>query len=71
MKKWLILPSIAFRCSLSSLGQYTSCNIRGLLVTIPVPLGKKDFPTILSITELFPELLLKNIIIRLCHQWRR
>ena len=33
-----------------------SCKMRGLRVTIPVPLGKIDLPTSASITEDFPEL---------------
>lgn len=37
-------------------GILTSCSTRGLFVTIPVPLGRKSFPTTASSTELFPEL---------------
>lgn len=58
------VPSRALLCSLSSLGQYTSCKINGLLVTIPVPLGKNDRPTRLSMTELFPELFKPNLKVR-------
>jgi hypothetical protein len=50
------LPSSAVLCSLSSLGQYTNCRISGRRVTMPVPLGRKERPTKLSMTELFPEL---------------
>jgi hypothetical protein len=32
-----------------------SCKTTGLLVTMPVPPGKNDHPTRLSIAELFPE----------------
>lgn len=50
------IPSSAERCSLLSLGLYTSCRIRGRRVTMPGPRGRKERPTRLSITELLPEL---------------
>ena len=50
------IPFSAERCSVPSFSMYTNCNTSGLLVTMPVPRGKNDFPTKLSNTELFPEL---------------
>lgn len=32
-----------------------SCSTRGLLVTIPLPRGKKSLPTIFSSTDDFPD----------------
>ena len=46
------IKSPAPALTLSSLGVYTSWRIRGLRVTMPVPLGKILLPTRLSITEL-------------------
>jgi len=58
--KLILLPFSELLCSLSVKGQLTSCRIKGHLVTITIPLGKNDLPTILSITELLPELCKKK-----------
>ena len=42
--------------SVSSFVTCISCRMRGLLVTMPVPRGRKSRPTRLSSTELFPAL---------------
>ena len=39
----------------SSVGTLMSCRINGLLVTIPLPRGRKSRPTIFSRTEDLPE----------------
>lgn len=51
-----ILPSDSVRLSTSSFCTCMSCKTSGRLVTMPVPRGRKSLPTILSNTELFPEL---------------
>jgi hypothetical protein len=41
--------------SSSSVGMLMSCRMSGLLVTIPLPRGRKSLPTIFSSTDDFPD----------------